>query len=482
MTRLDSRLLIAAGVLATLAATVVIVSWMERARIALALTVAVAVCLGLAAILVAVFAAWHSRLTGQYIRRFVGESDSAASVHLGGMRETIVLDHAFNKMSSSLQDTREKLRRLVEEQAALRRVATLVAQGEQPSAVFSAVAKEVGQVLGADLTRVLRYEPDEATTVIGAWAGPDELLPVDTCWTIVGNNIPSMVLHKCAPARMDCFATAVSPLCVYLRQHGVLSGVGTPIIVDGRCWGVMTAFSVQDRLLPRDAETRIRAFTDLVATAIGNANARADLIASRARIVSAADEARRQIERDLHDGTQQRLVSLALEVRTLQETVPDGDSTAKALVTKIGEDLSEALEELQETARGIHPGSLTKLGFVPAIKKLASKSLIPVDFDIRIGDRLPENVEIAAYYVVAEALANVAKHADARTVKVEAKHTGGRLLLLVRDDGKGGADPVRGSGLTGLADRIETLHGSIEVVSPPGLGTLLHVELPVPES
>jgi signal transduction histidine kinase len=482
MTRLDSRLLIAAGVLATLTAAVVVAASLGHARVALPLAVAAAGCLGVAAILFALVVVWRTRLTGQYIRRILDESDPAApSAHGSGVRETIVLDRAFNMMSRSLQDTREELGRLVKEQAALRRVATLVAQGDPPPAIFSSVAREVGQVLGADLTRVLRYEPDEATTVIGAWGGPDELLPVGTCWTIVGDNIPAAVLRKCAPARMDCFDTAVSPLCVYLRQRGVLSGVGTPIIVNGTCcWGVMTAFSRQDRLLPRDAEKRIRAFTDLVATAIGNVNARADLIASRARIVTAADEARRRIERDLHDGTQQRLVSLALEVRTLKDTMPDGDATAKALVSKIAEDLSEALDELRETARGIHPGTITKLGLVPAIKRLAGKSPVPVTLDARIERRLPQSVEIAGYYVVAEALTNAAKHAGANTVTVEAKLTGGHLLLLVSDDGRGGADPARGTGLTGLTDRIESLHGSIEIVSPPGEGTLLHVELPIP--
>lgn len=481
MTSLNGRLITAAGALVTLAATAIVLTSIAADRTARELTVATACGLGVAAVLFAIFVACHSRATGRNARRFVAESGSdAPPVRRSGARETIVLDRAFNTMSSSLHDTREELGRLADEQAALRRVATLVAHGESPSVIFSAVAREAGQVLGADLTRVLRYEQDEATTVIGGWGAPEALLPVDTCWTIVGNNIPSMVLRKCAPARMDCFVGAVSPLCVYLRQHGVLSGVGTPITVDGGCWGVMTAFSTCDRLLPADAEARICAFTDLVAAAIVNASTRADLVASRARIVTAADEARRRIERDLHDGAQQRLVSLAMEIRSLEHSVPDGDTT-RARISKIGEDLSETINELRETARGIHPGSVTKVGLGSAIKALAAKTSIPVTFDTRVERRLPDSVAVAAYYVVAESLTNAAKHADAGNVKIEVKVTGGHLLLLVQDDGKGGADPARGSGLTGLADRIEALHGTIEIVSPPGAGTALHVEFPLAE-
>jgi signal transduction histidine kinase len=481
VTSADRRLIIVSGVLATFAATGAVLASIVLEGTVRELSVAAAGGLGLAAVLFAIFLACHSRVPGRYVRRYGVENGSAAAPPVGrhGMRETIVLDRAFNTMSSSLQETREELGTLVEEQAALRRVATLVAHGQPPAAVFAAVAREVGQVLGADLTRLLRYEPDEATTAIGVWGGPEELLPLGTCWTIVGSNIPSMVLHKCGPARMDCFDHAVSPLCVYLRQHGVLSGVGTPITVGGRCcWGVMTAFSTCDRLLPPDAETRIRAFTDLVAAAIVNANTRADLIASRARIVTAADEARRRIERDLHDGTQQRLVSLAVELRSLERSMP-ADTATRARLSKLSEDLSEALEDLRETARGIHPGAIAKAGFVSAIKGLASKSTVPVTFDTHIEKRLPDSVAVAAYYVVAESLTNAAKHAQATSVNVEANVSDGRLVLLVRDDGRGGADPSCGSGLTGLADRIEALHGTVEIVSPPGEGTRLRIQLPI---
>jgi signal transduction histidine kinase len=483
MTSLNQRLIIASGALVTFAALVVVLVSIASDRTGRELMAAAASGIGVAAALFAIFIAGNTRAAGRRARGDAGsgpvERVLAPPVPRNGVRETIVLDNAFNTMSGSLQETRGKLRRLVEEQAALHRVATLVAHGECPRAIFFAVAKEVGQALGADITRVLRYEPDGATTVIGVWGGPEELLPIDTKWTIVGSNIPSMVRNTSAPARMDCFDGNVSPLCVYLRRHGVLSGVGTPITVNGKCWGVMTAFSAHDRLLPPDAETRICAFTDLVAAAIVNAHNHADLIASRARIVTAADDARRRIERDLHDGTQQRLVSLAMEVRTLERSLPACDSDLRARMSEIGEGLNEALDELRETARGIHPGSVTKVGFVPAIKGLAFKSAVPVTFDTHIDRRLPDSVEVAAYYVVAESLTNAAKHSGASTVNVQANISDGNLHLLVRDDGHGGADSARGSGLTGLADRIEALHGTIEIVSPPGEGTRLQVELPI---
>ena len=467
MTNIDRRLIIASGALVTLAAIVVLLTSVASDHTARELIVAAAGGLGAVGVLFVIF------LTGRADR----SRHRPETAERGQASETIVLDNAFNSMAASLQEARERLGGLVEEQAALRRVATLVARGEPPSTIFSAIAEEVGRFLGADLTRLLRYESDDATTVIGAWSGPDEMLPVDTCWTIVGDNLPSMVLRDCGPARMDCFVDAVSPLCVYLRRHGVLSGVGTPITVNGRCWGVMTAFSTHDRLLPADAETRISAFTDLAATAIVNANTHADLIASRERIVAAADHARHQIERDLHDGTQQRLVSLSMDLRTVQRSIADTD--ARTRLARIGEGLSEALDELRETARGIHPGSVTKVGFVPAIKGLAGKSPVPVTFDTHIAGRLPDSVEVAAYYVVAESLTNAAKHAHATAVNVEADVRDGRLLLLVRDDGRGGADPARGSGLTGLADRIEALHGTVDIESPPGGGTRLQVALPI---
>jgi signal transduction histidine kinase len=369
-----------------------------------------------------------------------------------------------------------ELERLAREQAALRRVATIVACGEPPSTVFAAVTKEAGKVLRADMTRLIRYESAGTTRVVGVWGGPCEVLPIGDRWPIVGDNLESRVLRDRTSARMNCFG--VSPMCVYLKTHGIRSGVGTPITVAGTCWGAMLAYSTRDRVLPADAETRNCDFTDLVAIAIANASAHAELANSRARLVAAADEARRRIEHDLHDGIQQRLISLLLEVRVAEESIPAGAPGLRKQLSKIDAELADTVNELRELAHGIHPAVLARGGLDAAIKKLARRSPVPVECDVEIPGRLPESVEIAAYYVAAEALCNAWKYAQASIVRITAATREGRLCLTVCDDGIGGADPSRGSGLMGLVDRIEALGGSIEITSRSGQGTLLHVELP----
>jgi signal transduction histidine kinase len=257
------------------------------------------------------------------------------------------------------------------------------------------------------------------------------------------------------------------------------STVGAPIIVDGRLWGVMLAAWSRPEPLPVATESRLAEFTTLVAAGISNAQARAELIASRARIVAAADETRRRIERDLHDGTQQRLVSLALEVRTAEATVPPGAHELKARLGNAVEGLAGAVEDLQEISRGIHPAILSKGGLGPALKGLARRSSLPVTLDVGPIDRLPQPLETAAYYVVSEALANATKHASAAVAEVQLEVRDRTLHLAIRDDGVGGADPSQGSGLLGLIDRVEALGGTIAVTSPPGQGTSMVVELPV---
>jgi PAS domain S-box-containing protein len=211
------------------------------------------------------------------------------------------------------------------------------------------------------------------------------------------------------------------------------------------------------------------------------AGSRAELAASRARIVTAADETRRQIERDLHDGVQQRLVSLALEQRSAATVVPPELPGLQAQLSRVVDGLAGALEELQEISRGIHPAILTHRGLTPALKTLARRSAVPVELAVRAETRLPEPVEVAAYYVVSEALTNTAKHAHASAVHVAVEARDGVLELSIRDDGSGGADPTRGSGLIGLADRVDALGGTIEVASPVGQGTTLLITLPIEE-
>jgi signal transduction histidine kinase len=382
----------------------------------------------------------------------------------------------FDASSNSLPESNEELGRLVLEQAALRRVATFVARGEPPSMIFTAVAKEVAQVLHVNMTRLVRYLPDGSTEVVGMWGGPGEVFPVGCRCTIEGDNLQSRVLRSGAPARMDCFG--VSPICVFLKRHGIRSGVGTPITVSGKCWGVMLAYATDHRLLPRNAELRVCDFTDLVATAIANAQAHSELVASRARIVAAGDHARRRIERDLHDGIQQQLTSLAIELRA----VIDNSLASPEIGTRlsaIADRLAEALNNVQETARGVHPAILTKGGLMPTIKWLTRRCGVPARLDVCVATRLPDSIEVAAYYVVAEALTNSMKYAQATCVHIQADIVGGRRLRVsVRDDGVGGADPARGSGLTGLIDRVEALNGTLEITSPLGKGTLLRAELP----
>jgi signal transduction histidine kinase len=268
------------------------------------------------------------------------------------------------------------------------------------------------------------------------------------------------------------------PVAEGLRKLGIRSVVASPIVVDGRLWGVVTALTRREPF-PADAADRMADFTELLATAVGNAQSRAELAASRARIVTAADETRRQIERDLHDGTQQRLVSLGLELRLARSLVPAGLPELNSELGRVADELNGVVEDLREIARGIHPAILSEGGLGPALRTLARRAAITVELDVAAITRLPEPIEVAAYYVVSEALTNATRHAHASVVEVDAAASGGTLRVRVRDNGAGGADPVRGSGLIGLQDRIEALGGTFSVHSPPGRGTTVSCELPV---
>ncbi len=404
--------------------------------------------------------------------------DLQARMHETGVAEIGTLERSFNSMAGSLETSRDQLSRLADEQAALRRVATLVARGVPPAEVFAAVAEEVGRLLGADSAHIARYEPDDTVTVVAGWSREGEHLPVGSRHTLEGSNLAAAVLRTGRPARVDSYTDAPGALATSLRQLGIRSSVGCPITVEGRLWGTTGANSKRSEPLPADTEARIANFTDLVATAIANANSRAELAASRARIVRSADEARRRIERDLHDGIQQRLVSIGLDLRATQAEVPARPSELQTQLAGVADGLTEALEELRELSRGIHPAILSQGGLGPALKALARRSAVAVDLDVDLQAQVPEPVQVAAYYVVSEALANAAKHARASVVQVHVRTTDGRLHLSVRDDGVGGADPRRGSGLVGLSDRVQALGGTITVHSPTGEGTRLRIDLP----
>jgi signal transduction histidine kinase len=397
--------------------------------------------------------------------------DLEARVPETSKAEIGVLERTFNSMAESLQHNQDELARLNGEQAALRRVATLVAHGRPSSELFAAVTKEVGLLLQAEITRLLRFEADGSATVCAAWGRSGDALPTGSRIAI-DSTVAAPVRDSGKPARMTEQSPPELPEASY-------SAVGTPIMVGGTIWGAMSALSPVDRLLPDDIEGRIAEFTDLVGTAIANAQARADLTASRARIVTAADETRRRIERNLHDGIQQRLVALALQLRMIEEDVSAEAPELGRQLTALDTGLAEALDDLRETSRGIHPAILSEGGLVPALKALARRAPIPVEFDVSVENRLPASVEVAAYYLVAEAFSNAAKHAHASVVRVGAAVRDSRLFLTIRDDGVGGADPSRGSGLIGLTDRVEALGGNLTVDSPPGQGTALQVELPL---
>jgi signal transduction histidine kinase len=379
-------------------------------------------------------------------------------------------------------ESRARLARLADEQAALRRVATLVARGMPQEQVFAAVIEEVGQLLPVDLASMGRYETDGALTFVAAWGGAREQFPAGSRTTLGGKNLGTIVFETGRPTRIDGYSdSSTGPLGVAARRAGLRSAVATPIMVEGHLWGMISAGSTGDQPLPSDTELRLADFTDLLATAIANAENRAEIAASRARIVAAADDTRRRIERDLHDGAQQRLVSLGLELRAAQVEVPPALDGLAGELARVAEGLASVQHELREFARGIHPAILAEGGLGPALRTLARRSAVPVELDMRSETRPAEGVEVAAYYIVSEALTNAAKHARASVVRVDVEADDRHMRVCIRDDGAGGADPARGSGLVGLKDRVEALGGTIAIRSPPGAGTSLDVELPLSE-
>jgi signal transduction histidine kinase len=287
----------------------------------------------------------------------------------------------------------------------------------------------------------------------------------------------SATLQTGRPARKENYGDSTEGIPAVIRDLGIRSCVGVPIMVEGALWGVISIGTVRERF-PDDTERRLEAFTELVATAILNAETRSELTASRARIVAASDETRRRIERDLHDGTQQRLVSLGLALRAAEAKVPHELGEVRAELSSTASGLADAVEDLQEISRGIHPAILSRGGLAPALETLAGRAAVPVQLETRIHCRLPESVEVAAYYVVSEALTNAAKHAHASAVQVELMTEDSIVELAIRDDGVGGADPAGGSGLVGLRDRVEALGGTLEIASTPGLGTSLLARIP----
>jgi signal transduction histidine kinase/CHASE3 domain sensor protein len=396
-----------------------------------------------------------------------------------GVGEMRTLERSFNQMGAALERNRDQLAALLAEQAALRRMATLVARGESPAAVFAAVVEEVGKVLDVDGAVMLRKEADGSGALMAGWGGSAELPVAET---VSGEDLTGTVTQQVFStgriAWQDTFEETEGWIRSWIEERGPRLAVGAPITVEGRVWGAMVIVSLRP-LRPEQVDQRLAQFTELVATAIANAQAREDLAASRARLVAASDQTRRRIERDLHDGIQQRLVNLALDLRRAEADVPPERPELRDQLSDMAGEVTAALEDLREIGRGIHPTILSRGGLELAVKALTRRSTVPVEFDVRIATRPPPLIEIAAYYLVAEALTNAGKHAEASRVRIEARIRDDRLEIAVTDDGVGGADPAGGTSLVGLIDRISALGGRITITSPRGAGTKVRVELPM---
>jgi PAS domain S-box-containing protein len=390
-------------------------------------------------------------------------------------------DRALRREERALEgDPEAKLAevgRLAQEQRALRRVATLVASEASPERVFMAVSEECARVLEVSTSAVFRYEGDDTATIVGR-VGNDNVpafqigarLPVDETITI------GRVLRTGVPARIDDYSQILGETARLMLEVGYRSTVSAPIVVAGVLWGAVSVAAGEP--LPEDAEARLSTFAELVSLGVASAQARDDLRSSRARIVKAGDEQRRKLERNLHDGAQQRLVALALEIRLAKGLIASNPEAAAETLERAGRELDLALEELRELARGLHPGALTEKGLETSLEALGAR--LPVDVRIEVPEeRLPPDVEATVYYIVSEALTNVAKHADADRANVVIAREADLLRFEVRDDGRGGADPFAGTGILGLRDRAEAAGGTLFVVSPPGKGTVVTATLPL---
>ena len=374
----------------------------------------------------------------------------------------------------------DQVRELADQQAALRRVATQIAQGSAPSEVLAAVAEELAAALRVGNAALFRYEADGSAMLVAARdeAGLKKM-PVGARLNLEGDNVAGMILRTGRVARMNSHDNAKGSAAALIRDLGLHSGVGAPIVVDGRLWGAAIVGSSRPEPPAPDTEARLADFAELVATAIANAEARAELVASRARIVAATDEARRRIERNLHDGAQQRLVALSLRVRSVEASVPSDLDGLRREIADIGDGLAAAGEELREISHGVHPAMLSRGGLRSALRALGRRAAMPVEVNVDTASRMAESVEVAAYYVVAEALTNAAKYAQASAVTVDVDADEQQLRVVVADDGVGGADVSAGTGLIGLKDRVEALGGRVVISSAKGVGTTLIAEMPL---
>jgi signal transduction histidine kinase len=392
-----------------------------------------------------------------------------------------VLERTFNVMAGSLQADRHELRQVVEQQGALRRIATLIARGVSPAEIFTAVAAELGRMQDMQYAVINRFDPALIATAVGHWSAPGApaiLPPVNGRWPVEEQSAAAEIVRTGRPARVNT-DEATSTIGVWSRVHGIRYVLGCPITVGGHLWGMIAVFSVGDHPPPEDTEAHLMEFVELLATAIANAENRNELLASSARIIAAADEARRRIESNLNTGPQRRLTALGQELRDAQSVIKPEQEHLRAQLAHTVKGLDSVLNDLREISRGLHPATLSRSGLRRALEALTQRSEVPVQLDMQVDRRLPDHIQVAIYYTVSEALTNVAKYSHADVVHITLALENGTLKLRISDDGVGGADPTRGSGLTGLKDRIESLGGRMKVISPAGGGTSLLVDVPI---
>jgi signal transduction histidine kinase len=414
--------------------------------------------------------------SGPFVRESITHSVLASQLFVAVAALTSLILAAVTAERTASERAQQAL---TDEQTALRRIATLVAGEAASDRVFEQVTVEAAQTLGASAASLARFDEDGTVTFVGGWSDTGRLaFPVGSRVPVEETGVFAEIRKTGRPERIDDYKGRAPEIVERLSSFGYGSAGAAPIRVGGHVWGALVAAAPRDEPLAPGSERRLADFAELVAQALANADAYRKLAASRVRIVEAGDTERRRLERNLHDGAQQRLVSLALRLRMIKESLRKDPESAEAILAEAESELDHALEELRELARGIHPAVLTDRGLEAAVRALADRAPIPVELARLPEDRLPDSVEAAIYYLVAEAITNVAKYAQATYASVSVERSNGFATVVVRDDGIGGAEPAPGSGLVGLADRVEALGGRLHIESPPGQGTQLTAEIP----
>jgi signal transduction histidine kinase len=387
---------------------------------------------------------------------------------------------AFESLLAALELCQIQVSDLAAEQVALRRMAMLTAQAAPPEKIFRSVSQEIGELLGTDHVVINRYEPDDTTTSVGHWSrpgGPDLMPPLAGHWPIKNGSATEIVARTGKPARIADYTHAETEMGEWARERGIRSVVACPVMLKGRVWGMIASLSAEAQ--PQDTEARILQLGVFAGAAIDSAETGAELHACRARVIEASDATRRRIERNLHDGVQQRLISLGFQLRAAEDCLEPGQNVLRNQLVRTAQGLTDVLEDLREISRGLHPASLSHGGLRPALTSLVRRFAMPVELNVSIDGRLPEPVEVAVYYIVSEALTNALRHAHANRVRVDLSLDRAWVRVSVHDDGVGGVELGGGSGLIGLRDRTEALGGTFQLDSPRGEGTSLLLKIPL---